>query len=65
MSEGTTPRLKHDARVHMLASRLLMGDPAAPPAAWQLRRDLVERTWAWPVAQRLLERPRPTPGSQT
>jgi hypothetical protein len=51
--EGTTPP-DQEAQLYRVATRLLTGGQAAPPAAWQLRRDLVKRTWAWPVAQDLL-----------
>jgi hypothetical protein len=40
--------------VYQVAMRLLAGDRSTPPAAWQLRRELMQRTWAWPVAQRLV-----------
>ena len=49
----------HDSRVQMLAKRLLEGERQGVPAAWMMRRDLLQRTWAWQVAERLLEGPRP------
>jgi len=49
----------HDSRVQMLAKRLLEGERQGVPAAWMMRRDLLQRTWAWHVAERLLEGPRP------
>lgn len=51
--------LRSDPRVRILAKRLLAGEPEAPQSAWLLREDLLERTWAWQVAQRLLEGRRP------
>jgi hypothetical protein len=58
MAKRTEP-LHHDVRVRMLALRLLTGEQDAPESAWLLRGDLLERTWAWQAAQRLLERRRP------
>ena len=60
MAENLESPLEHDARVHMLAKRLLMGERPGPPSAWLMRRDLLQRTWAWQAAQRLLEGPQPT-----
>jgi hypothetical protein len=54
MAKKTDPS-HHDVRVRMLALRLLTGERDAPQSAWLLRRDLLERTWAWQAAQRLLE----------
>lgn len=45
---------EQDTDVYRVAEQLLTGDPSASPAAWQLRRELMQRTWAWPVAQRLV-----------
>lgn len=45
---------EQDPMVYQVAMRLLAGDRSTPPAAWQLRRELMQRTWAWPVAQRLV-----------
>lgn len=55
---------EQDADVYRVAEQLLTGDSSASPAAWQLRRELMQRTWAWPVAQRLVvdRHRRPSPG---
>jgi hypothetical protein len=44
-----------DARTQRLAKQLLMGEAESPPSAWLLRADLLQRTWAWQAARRLLE----------
>jgi len=59
MTEEIAVPPDHDSRVQMLAKRLLEGERQGVPAAWMMRRDLLQRTWAWQVAERLLEGPRP------
>jgi len=59
MTEEMAVPPDHDSRVQMLAKRLLEGERQRVPAAWMMRRDLLQRTWAWQVAERRLEGPRP------
>ena len=53
-----TEDMHQDARIRLLAKRLLIGEGDAPPSAWLLRGELLERTWAWQAARRLVEEER-------